>query len=92
MSDDDQTFSHIYDEEFGWLTPDTEKQVAPIWKSKEQHIYQGWIDAILTEASDELTEWETNFVSSLQDQLLKKGRLSEAQEKILDRIYTEKTA
>jgi hypothetical protein len=52
---------------------------------------QEWIDAIVSEASDELTNWEISFIDNIQEQLNRYGRLSEKQEEILERIYAEKT-
>lgn len=65
--------------------------MAMMWYPKSQDLLQGWIDSILAEASDDLTEWESNFIDSLQGQLTRKGSLSERQEEILERIYAEKT-
>jgi hypothetical protein len=54
-------------------------------------VYRSWVDAILSEASDELTDWEINFIESI-DQRLRGGRIpSEKQAPILERIYAEKT-
>ncbi len=38
-----------------------------------------------------LSKWEEDFVESLADQFAERGRLSERQEEILERIYAEKT-
>ena len=53
-----------------------------------QHIH--WIESIENWATD-LTEWEDKFVSSLKEQLLKRGSLSIKQAEILERIYADKT-
>jgi hypothetical protein len=37
-----------------------------------------------------ITDWETNFLTSISEQLDRIGSLSEKQQEILDRIYTEK--
>jgi len=47
------------------------------------------IDRCLTEGKN-LSEWETTFCTSAQEQLDRTGHLSEKQQEILDRIYTEK--
>ena len=52
-------------------------------------IYGQWIAAC--ESSDKLTEWESNFVSSVKIYLEKNGKLSPKQADILERIYAEKT-
>jgi len=38
-----------------------------------------------------LTEWEQSFVTDIEVQLNKYGRISEKLEEILDRIYSQKT-
>ena len=65
--------------------------MAQVWVPKDQELLQSWIDAIVEEASDDLTDWEASFIDSIQGQLLKKGSLSQGQEEILERIYAEKT-
>lgn len=48
------------------------------------------INGIITDvdnAMKELSEWEQNFISSIQDQFTKKGELSNKQCEILERIY-----
>lgn len=52
-------------------------------------IYGNWIAAC--EASDKLTEWESNFVASVKKYLEDKGKLSPKQADVLERIYAEKT-
>jgi hypothetical protein len=39
-----------------------------------------------------LTDWETDFITSISDQFDTKGTLSDKQFAILERIYAEKTA
>ena len=63
----------------------------PIWHPKDAELIQSWIDAIIVEASEELSDWETGFIDSVQDRLLKRGSLTEAQEQTLERIYAHKT-
>jgi hypothetical protein len=65
--------------------------MAQVWKSQPKEVLQQWIDDILNEASDDLTEWESNFVDSLDSCLRNTGRLSQRQQEILERIYAEKT-
>ena len=58
----------------------------------ESELYQlhySWIEAC--QLSDNLSEWEDNFINSLLDQLIKKGSLSHKQIEILERIYADKT-
>lgn len=65
--------------------------MAPIWKPKSKEVLQSWIDAIKDEASDSLTDWETDFIDSIENQLEARSHLSEKQEEILERIYAQKT-
>jgi hypothetical protein len=65
--------------------------MAEMWKPKPIEVYQQWIDDILTEASDELTDWETTFISDIEGKLLKKRDLSERQAEVLEKIYVEYT-
>ena len=53
---------------------------------------QYWIDTILNEAEERLTDWERNFLESIQSQLNLRGSLSNRQIDVLERIYSEKTS
>lgn len=66
--------------------------MAKIWEPIPKKILLDWIETILTEASDELNSWETNFIQSIQEQLHYKNHLSEEQEGKLEEIYVEKTS
>lgn len=57
--------------------------------SIENHKY--WLETILSEASDSLNEWETDFIESIRLKLLYDRELSDRQAQILERIYAEKT-
>ena len=48
-----------------------------------------WLEAVNNEGED-LTKWEESFMSSITDQFDRTRSLSEKQEAILERIYTEK--
>ncbi len=50
---------------------------------------RNWIDAC--SASPYLTEWEEEFIESIERQLNEKGTLSIAQEETLERIYAQRT-
>lgn len=54
-------------------------------------ILSSWVEAILTEASDKLTEWETIFVTDMKVRVDNKWPVSERQQEILEKIYAEKT-
>jgi hypothetical protein len=45
----------------------------------------------LERPAKELTPWELDFLISVKDQFDRKGRLSEKQFEVLERIYAEKT-
>lgn len=62
-----------------------------IWKPQPVEVYINWIETILDEASDELNEWESNFVNDISIKVLNGGTLTQRQEEILERIYAEKT-
>lgn len=63
--------------------------MAEIWRPKDSKIYQDWIKAIMDEAT--LNSWETDFIASISNRLDNGRTLTQAQEEVLDRIYTEKT-
>lgn len=52
--------------------------------------WREWLDALET-PSKPLTDWETQFIESVSDQLTNRGMLSGKQVEILERIYAEKT-
>jgi len=64
-------------------------KMAEIWRPKDSKIYQDWIKAIMDEAT--LNSWETDFIASISNRLDNGRTLTQAQEEVLDRIYTEKT-
>lgn len=49
-----------------------------------------WIQRIQEEGRG-LTNWEEEFVQSIDEQMEQRGRISDKQEEILERIYAEKT-
>jgi hypothetical protein len=65
--------------------------MAEIWKPLDIQVYKDWVSAILTEASDSLSDWESGFVDSIEGQLNRGRILSQKQAEILERIYSEKT-
>jgi hypothetical protein len=65
--------------------------MAEVWKPKDLELLKSWRDAILNEASDELTDWEANFIDSIGQRLDKGQQLTKAQEDSLERIYADKT-
>lgn len=55
-----------------------------------REVIKHYIDAIVDEGSG-LTTWETNFVEGISDRFERGGGLSEKEETILERIYSERT-
>jgi hypothetical protein len=66
--------------------------MSKIWKQQPFEVLQSWIDAILTEASDDLNDWETKFIDDMNIRVSNKWPLTETQEKKLESIYAEKTS
>jgi hypothetical protein len=65
--------------------------MAIIWKPEDLETYLFWVKTIEEEASDELTDWENNFIASISSQLDSKINLTERQAITLERIYANKT-
>jgi hypothetical protein len=59
-------------------------------KDKHKAKLQHWFDSIEKDGVN-LTAWEEDFVASLKKQFLRSGTLSDKQEDILERIYSERT-
>ena len=54
-----------------------------------KEVLKQWITAVNDEGR-KLTDWEVQFMESITEQFDNSGGLSEKQEEILERIYTEK--
>lgn len=65
--------------------------MAKIWEPQDIEIYKSWVSAILDEASDNLNDWESNFVTNIQYQLIRGKILTQPQADKLESIYTDKT-
>lgn len=65
-------------------------QKAPSEMKHKREVITEWIDLIQTEGRS-LTAWEESFVDDLAAQLDERGSISDRQEEILERIYSEKT-
>ncbi len=66
--------------------------MSKIWEPQPIQIYNDWVRAIIDEAQDKLTDWESNFVDSISNQLDNGRQLTKPQAEILERIYSEKTS
>lgn len=58
--------------------------------TKEPEVIKQWITTIVEEGT-KLTKWELDFMESIADQFTEKNWISDKQEEILERIYSEKT-
>lgn len=71
------------------------KKMAKIWTPQSIEVYRSWVDIILSEASDELSVWETNFINDMDEKLtLYAGfgkNLSQGQAEKLEDIYAKYT-
>jgi len=65
--------------------------MSEIWKPQSIEVYRGWTDAILSEASEQLTDWEAKFVSDMDDRLSMLASLTQAQAEKLETIYAKYT-
>ncbi len=66
--------------------------MSKIWQSQPIEVYRSWVDAITSEASDQLNDWETNFVNDMDERLSQLRNLTESQAEHLERIYAKYTS
>ena len=62
-----------------------------IWRPYDKETYRTWLDAIIDEASDELTDWESKFINNMQVQLSFNSNFSRNQSEMIERIYAKYT-
>jgi hypothetical protein len=67
-------------------------EMSEIWKPLDIDVYKSWIQSILDEASDSLNDWESNFISNIDNQLTSGRILTQSQAEKLESIYNEKTS
>lgn len=65
--------------------------MAKQWTPQPRSTYRYWVEAILMEASDKLSDWEKNFIDDI-DNRLNFNDLTEAQANKLEQIYTKHTS
>lgn len=58
--------------------------------TNEPEVIKQWIDHINNEGHA-LSKWELDFMESITDQFERRQSVSDKQEEILERIYTDKT-
>lgn len=63
-----------------------------IWHQQSWDTLEYWVNTILEEASDELNDWETNFVNDIQIRISNRRPLTKLQQDKLEHIYAEKTS
>lgn len=59
--------------------------------TKDPTIIADWIERVNDEGVN-LSQWETDFMLSLTDQFVRRGTISDKQEEILEKIYTERVS
>ena len=37
-----------------------------MWKQLDREVYKSWVEAIINEASDKLSDWENSFIESIE--------------------------
>ena len=65
--------------------------MAEMWKPHAPEVYQSWIKAIVDPSSDELTQWEQDFLVSIFGKLNAGFNLTQTQSEKLEQIYVGKT-
>lgn len=58
--------------------------------TKEPEVIENWINTVQEEGRN-LSKWEQDFMESIQDQWERRKFITDRQEEILERIYSEKT-
>lgn len=66
--------------------------MAEIWKPQSPVVHREWLAAITLEASDKLNDWQTNFISSMEDKLDRGLKLTQNEEQKLEQIYATNTS
>jgi hypothetical protein len=59
--------------------------------TKPKAIIESWIELVNAEGRN-LSKWEQDFMDSLTEQFEARGSISDRQEEILERIYSERTS
>jgi len=63
--------------------------MSKLWHPQDRDVINHWLNTILDEASDDLNEWETKFISDMQIKLVNGWTWTQAQEEKLEQIYAE---
>lgn len=65
--------------------------MAEMWKPRDNETLKHWLDTIINEASDDLTDWEIKFIDDVSIRINNKWPLTRTQEEKLEEIYANKT-
>ena len=65
--------------------------MAEVWKSQSPDIYKAWLQTILDEATDELSNWETKFIDDITSKVMNGWALTQFQAEKLEEIYAKYT-
>ncbi len=66
--------------------------MARMWVMQPNEVHKQWLETIVDEASDKLTDWETKFIASIAVRIENGASITQSQEETLEKIYAEKTA
>lgn len=64
------------------------QKIGIINMTKEPDVIEDWINRVQTEGRN-LSKWEENFMESIQERFERTRFITDRQEEILERIYTE---
>jgi hypothetical protein len=65
--------------------------MSKVWQPQDKDVYRKWIEDIIMESEEKLTDWERGFISSLETRLDNNWQLSEPQAMKLESIYARLT-
>lgn len=65
--------------------------MAAMWRPHPVEVYADWIETIIQEASDELNDWEINFIDDMRLRTDNGIQLTQGQAEKLEQIYADKT-
>ena len=65
--------------------------MSEMWKPQPVDTLRRWVDAIMEEASDRLTDWENKFIADMDRRLTMGGQLTQTQQEKLEELYAEYT-
>jgi hypothetical protein len=65
--------------------------MAEMWKPQPLQVYRDWINDIMLQASDNLSDWENSFIANITMRLDNLYALSEGQAEKLEQIYVKHT-